>query len=65
MKPIYIGATLQDSGKTSISLGMMQILRDRGLKPGYCKPVGQHYVRYQDKNIDEDGVLMHQVFQTH
>jgi BioD-like phosphotransacetylase family protein len=62
MKPIYIGATLRDSGKTSISLGLMQILRDRGLEPGYCKPVGQHYVRYQDKNIDEDGVLMHQVF---
>jgi BioD-like phosphotransacetylase family protein len=62
MKPIYIGATLRDCGKTSISLGLMQILRDRGLEPGYCKPVGQHYVRYQDKNIDEDGVLMHQVF---
>ncbi len=62
MKPIYIGATLRDCGKTSVSVGMMQILRQRGLEPGYCKPVGQHYVRYQDKNIDEDGVLMHQVF---
>jgi BioD-like phosphotransacetylase family protein len=62
MKPIYIGATLRDCGKTSVSLGLMQVLHDRGLNPGYCKPVGQHYVRYQDKNIDEDGVLMHQVF---
>lgn len=62
MKPIYIGATLRDCGKTSVSLGLMQILRQRGLQPGYCKPVGQHYVRYHEKNIDEDGVLMHQVF---
>lgn len=62
MKPLYIGATLRDCGKTSVSLGLMQVLHDRGLQPGYCKPVGQHYVRYQDKNIDEDGVLMHQVF---
>ncbi len=62
MKPLYIGATLRDCGKTSVSVGLMQVLHDRGLNPGYCKPVGQHYVRYQDKNIDEDGVLMHQVF---
>ncbi len=62
MKPLYIGATLRDCGKTSVSVGLMQVLYDRGLNPGYCKPVGQHYVRYQEKNIDEDGVLMHQVF---
>jgi len=62
MKPIYIAATLQDCGKTSVTLGLMQLLHDRGFDPGYCKPVGQHYVRYHDKNIDEDGVLVHQVF---
>ncbi|HOT72180.1 MAG TPA: AAA family ATPase [Anaerohalosphaeraceae bacterium] len=62
MKPLFIGATLRDCGKTSVCLGLMQLLQERGLNPGYCKPVGQHYVRYQDKNIDEDGVLMHQVF---
>lgn len=61
IKPLYIGATLRDCGKTSVSLGLIQVLRERGLDPGYCKPVGQHYVRYQDKNIDEDGVLIHQV----
>lgn len=62
MKPIYISATLRDCGKTSVSVGLMQVLQAKGLNPGYCKPVGQHYVRYQEKNIDEDGVLMHQVF---
>lgn len=62
MKPIYIGATLKDCGKTSVTLGLMQMLQAQGLNPGYCKPVGQHYVRYHEKNIDEDGVLIHQVF---
>ncbi|MHC5122223.1 MAG: AAA family ATPase [Planctomycetota bacterium] len=62
MKPLYIGATLKDCGKTSVSLGLMQMLKSKGLDPGYCKPVGQHYVRYHEKNIDEDGVLFHQVF---
>lgn len=62
VKPIYISATLKDSGKTSVSLGLMQLLMERGMDPGYYKPVGQHYVRYHDKNIDEDSVLVHQVF---
>jgi len=62
IKPLYISATLRDCGKTSVSLGLMQMLQEKGLNPGYCKPVGQHYVRYHEKNIDEDGVLIHQVF---
>lgn len=62
MKPIYISATIQDSGKTCVSLGIMQSLLKQGLNPGYMKPVGQHYLRYKNKNIDEDAVLFHQVF---
>jgi hypothetical protein len=62
MRPLYVSATLRDCGKTSVSLGLMQLLHEQGINPGYCKPVGQHYVRYHDKNIDEDGVLIHQVF---
>lgn len=62
MKPVYIGATVQDSGKTSFSLGMMQVLRKRKLDPGYIKPVGQHHIKYEGHNIDEDAVLVHKVF---
>lgn len=63
MKPIYISATVQDSGKTSVSLGLMQVLKARNLDPGYCKPVGQHYVSYQGEDVDEDAALMHEVFE--
>lgn len=62
MKSIYVSATVQDSGKTSLSLGLMQVLFDRGLNPGYSKPVGQHYVHYHDHYIDEDAVLVHKIF---
>lgn len=62
MKPVYVSATVQDSGKTSVILGLMQVLQEQGQNPGYIKPVGQHYVRYHDTNVDEDAVLIHQVF---
>jgi hypothetical protein len=62
MRPIYISATIQDSGKTCVSLGLMQILEEKKANPGYIKPVGQHYIRYKNDNIDEDAVLIHQVF---
>ena len=62
MKPIYISATVQDSGKTSVSLGLMQVLKARNLDPGYCKPVGQHYVSYHGEDVDEDAALIHEVF---
>ncbi len=62
MRPIYVSATVQDSGKTSVSVGLMQVLRERQLDPGYTKPVGQHYVPYHNEKIDEDAVLVHKVF---
>lgn len=60
--PLYVSATVQDSGKTSVLLGLMQMLRQRNTNPGYTKPVGQHYVPYHEHNIDEDAVLIHQAF---
>jgi BioD-like phosphotransacetylase family protein len=62
MKPLYISATGQDSGKTAVICGLIQYLRDKGHDPGYCKPVGQRYVLYDNHSIDEDAVLAHQAF---
>ncbi|MBD3243321.1 MAG: AAA family ATPase [Chitinivibrionales bacterium] len=59
---LYVSATLQDTGKTSISLGLMQALLDRGFDPGYIKPVGQRYVQHLGHSIDEDAYLFHEVF---
>jgi len=62
MKPIYVSATKQDTGKTTLTLGLVQAFLDLGYDVGYMKPVGQRYVEFQDQNVDEDAVLARQVF---
>lgn len=62
MKPLYISATVQDSGKTSFICGLMRILRQRGHDPAYFKPVGQRYIQYKGSNVDEDAVLILEAF---
>jgi hypothetical protein len=62
MRPLYISATIQDSGKTSVMCGLMRILQQREHNPAYIKPVGQRFLQYKGKNIDEDAVLMLEVF---
>ena len=53
MRPLYISATEQNSGKTTFICGLYQILRKKHLDAGYFKPVGQRYVRYKDQNVDK------------
>ena len=62
MKPLYISATKQDIGKTTLILGLLQIFRDGGCNVGYMKPVGQRYVQYEGLNVDEDAVLARHAF---
>ena len=62
MKPLYISATLQDCGKTTVIVGIMEALRKSGYDVGYMKPVGQRYVQYEGVNVDEDAVLARHAF---
>jgi len=62
MQPLYISATRQDTGKTTVTLGLMEALRDLGKNVGYMKPVGQRYVQYLGLNVDEDAVLARETF---
>jgi hypothetical protein len=62
MKPIYVSATKQDTGKTTLTLGIVQAFLDLGYDVGYMKPVGQRYVEFQGQNVDEDAVLARKVF---
>lgn len=62
MKPLYISATGQDSGKTAVICGLIQHLHNLGHKVGYCKPVGQRYVIFENHSVDEDAVLVLQAF---
>jgi len=62
MRPLYVSATGQDSGKTTLICGLYQLLRKQHLDAGYFKPVGQRYVRYKDQNVDKDAALFLDAF---
>jgi BioD-like phosphotransacetylase family protein len=61
---VYIAATHQNNGKTTLSLGLLGLLRSRQLRMGYMKPVGQRTVAAEGLQVDEDALLMEKVFST-
>ncbi len=62
MRHLYLAATGQNRGKTTVSLGVLDGFRRRGLSAGFCKPVGQRTVIEDGVAADEDAVLMKTVF---
>jgi BioD-like phosphotransacetylase family protein len=60
---IFIAATRQNDGKTTVSLGLIAALQQKFPRVGYIKPVGQRFVEIEEQKIDEDTVLMDSVFQ--
>jgi len=56
-KNIYVAATNQHIGKTTSTLGLAAAFMNRGLNVGYCKPVGQQYLNFQDLIVDKDTIL--------
>jgi BioD-like phosphotransacetylase family protein len=59
---IFIAATRMNDGKTTVALGLISALRERSLRVGFIKPVGQRFVHVDGNKIDEDSVLINQVF---
>jgi len=60
---VFIAATRQNDGKTTISLGLLSAMQDVYRRIGYIKPVGQRFVEIEEQKIDEDTVLMDRVYQ--
>jgi hypothetical protein len=60
---VFIAATRQNEGKTTTSLGLLAALQQFYPRIGYIKPVGQRFVEIEEQKIDEDTVLMDQVYQ--
>src|SRR5271166_1324603 len=59
---VFIAATRQNDGKTTASLGLIAALQKYFPRIGYIKPVGQRFVEIEEQQIDEDTVLMDQVY---
>ena len=62
MRHVYLAATGQNRGKTTVSLGVLDGFQRRGLSTGFLKPVGQRTIIEDGVPADEDAVLMKQVF---
>jgi BioD-like phosphotransacetylase family protein len=60
---VFIAATRQNDGKTTLSLGLLAAMQRVYPRIGYIKPVGQRFVAVEENKIDEDTVLMNQVYQ--
>ncbi|MHC4713892.1 MAG: phosphotransacetylase family protein [Planctomycetota bacterium] len=61
MRSLYITATGQHVGKTTIALGLLSVLEERGVSCQYFKPVGQHYREYEGLCVDTDAWLCREV----
>lgn len=61
-KRIFIAATRQNVGKTTVSLGLISTLSECFKKIGFIKPVGQRYLVKNGYKVDEDSVLMEMIF---
>lgn len=57
-KRIFIAATRQNEGKTTVSLGLIAAFQRLYKAVGFIKPVGQRYVIEDGQQIDEDSVLI-------
>ncbi|NQT85950.1 AAA family ATPase [bacterium] len=61
-KKLFVAATKQDQGKTTVSLGLLGAFREMCPPVGFMKPVGQRYVEVDGVRVDEDVALMQAVF---
>lgn len=64
-RKLFIAATSQDDGKTTVALGLAKAFRDRARSIGFIKPVGQRYIDVEGEQIDEDSVLIQRVCGLH
>ena len=63
-KRIFIAATRMNDGKTTTSLALFSALSGVTPKVGFIKPVGQRFLDVEGQAIDEDSVLIEQIFDT-
>jgi phosphate acetyltransferase len=62
MTPIFVAATGQNAGKTTTSLGLYHFFRKNGARTGFIKPVGQRYLLVDSLRVDEDSILLKEIF---
>ncbi len=62
-RKIFIAATGQDCGKTTTSLSLLHLARQKYKRVGFIKPIGPKPARYNDFWVDKDAALIAKVFE--
>ena len=57
-RKVFIAATGQDCGKTTTSLSLLHLARQKYNRVGFIKPVGPKPSRYNDIWVDKDAALV-------
>ena len=61
-KKIFIGATGQHCGKTTISLSLMCLARKKYRRVGFMKPIGPKCIEFNGITVDKDAAMFASVF---
>ena len=61
-RKIFIGATGQHCGKTTISLSLMHLARKKYSRVGFMKPVGPKCIEFNGRIVDKDAAMFASVF---
>lgn len=61
-RKIFIGATGQHCGKTTISLSLMHLARKKYDRVGFMKPIGPKWVEFNGLIVDKDAAMFSSVF---
>ncbi len=61
-KKVFIAATGQNCGKTTTSLSLLHIARERYARVGFIKPFGPKRTEYHGKAVDVDAALIAHVY---
>ncbi|MBC7110411.1 MAG: phosphotransacetylase family protein [Archaeoglobi archaeon] len=54
--PIYLSSGKKHAGKTSIGIGLILALKERGMNVGYIKPIGTVFRDLDGRLVDEDAL---------
>jgi len=57
-KKLFIAATGQNCGKTTMSVSLMHLARKKYARVGFVKPIGPKIEMFGDRMVDMDAVLM-------
>ena len=61
-RKVFIGATGQHCGKTTISISLMHLARKKYQRVGFIKPVGPKCITYNGMTMDKDAAMFASVF---